>query len=226
MATGIQQGPQRPTLRARNNGTLKRPFPATSYNWPFAEAAGVFYIVYHTAGWSSQVARWAHNPKVAGSNPAPATKISSSNQGVVEGRRLPDFLSSSLSSQQTYLAPTRQRVFFDVPHVMSVYRRVAEEPGNKDARTGKIGFDERLVSQLVGETPLDRVEAQELRQIMLRALQGLTRDELRIVELRHQHKKSPGQVASKLNLSREAMATIEQSALAKLKKPLAAYLGR
>ena len=24
------------------------------------------------AGWSSLVARWAHNPKVAGSNPAPA----------------------------------------------------------------------------------------------------------------------------------------------------------
>jgi hypothetical protein len=24
------------------------------------------------AGWSSQVARWAHNPKVAGSNPVPA----------------------------------------------------------------------------------------------------------------------------------------------------------
>src|SRR5262249_49365355 len=28
------------------------------------------------AGWSSPVARWAHNPKVAGSNPAPATKFS------------------------------------------------------------------------------------------------------------------------------------------------------
>ena len=27
------------------------------------------------AGWSSLVARWAHNPKVAGSNPAPATRI-------------------------------------------------------------------------------------------------------------------------------------------------------
>ena len=26
-----------------------------------------------SAGWSSLVARWAHNPKVAGSNPAPAT---------------------------------------------------------------------------------------------------------------------------------------------------------
>ena len=25
------------------------------------------------AGWSSQVARWAHNPKVGGSNPPPAT---------------------------------------------------------------------------------------------------------------------------------------------------------
>ena len=37
--------------------------------------------VYHhindfDAGWSSPVARWAHNPKVAGSNPAPATKFS------------------------------------------------------------------------------------------------------------------------------------------------------
>src|SRR5438477_11868644 len=28
----------------------------------------------NVAGWSSLVARWAHNPKVAGSNPAPATK--------------------------------------------------------------------------------------------------------------------------------------------------------
>jgi hypothetical protein len=26
-----------------------------------------------SAGWSSQVARWAHNPKVEGSNPSPAT---------------------------------------------------------------------------------------------------------------------------------------------------------
>ena len=27
------------------------------------------------AGWSSSVARWAHNPKVVGSNPAPATMV-------------------------------------------------------------------------------------------------------------------------------------------------------
>ena len=30
---------------------------------------------YHrAAGWSSPVARWAHNPEVTGSNPVPATK--------------------------------------------------------------------------------------------------------------------------------------------------------
>ena len=34
-------------------------------------AATVCY--YRTAGWSSLVARWAHNPKVGGSNPPPAT---------------------------------------------------------------------------------------------------------------------------------------------------------
>ena len=34
---------------------------------------GVLLSVFVDAGWSSPVARWAHNPKVAGSNPAPAT---------------------------------------------------------------------------------------------------------------------------------------------------------
>ena len=34
-----------------------------------------FTCLYHqNAGWSSLVARWAHNPKVGGSNPPPATK--------------------------------------------------------------------------------------------------------------------------------------------------------
>ncbi len=31
---------------------------------------------HNIAGWSSLVARWAHNPKVVGSNPSPATKWS------------------------------------------------------------------------------------------------------------------------------------------------------
>ena len=35
---------------------------------PFSSA-----IYLYIAGWSSSVARWAHNPKVVGSNPSPAT---------------------------------------------------------------------------------------------------------------------------------------------------------
>ena len=35
------------------------------------------------AGWSSLVARRAHNPKVVGSNPAPATNLSIKQQSVV-----------------------------------------------------------------------------------------------------------------------------------------------
>ena len=33
------------------------------------------------AGWSSSVARWAHNPEVAGSNPVPATNVISQEIG-------------------------------------------------------------------------------------------------------------------------------------------------
>ena len=37
---------------------------------------------YHlAAGWSSPVARWAHNPEVTGSNPVPATKTEGSRRG-------------------------------------------------------------------------------------------------------------------------------------------------
>src|SRR5580698_8617950 len=38
---------------------------------PFDDAASGCY--HRDAGWSSLVARWAHNPKVGGSNPPPAT---------------------------------------------------------------------------------------------------------------------------------------------------------
>ena len=40
------------------------------------------------AGWSSLVARWAHNPKVAGSNPAPATNPRLSTSEPPERRSL------------------------------------------------------------------------------------------------------------------------------------------
>jgi hypothetical protein len=35
-----------------------------------------------TAGWSSLVARWAHNPKVGGSNPPPATMDATAENAV------------------------------------------------------------------------------------------------------------------------------------------------
>jgi hypothetical protein len=35
----------------------------------------LYLFIINTAGWSSLVARRAHNPKVAGSNPAPATNV-------------------------------------------------------------------------------------------------------------------------------------------------------
>ena len=47
-------------------------------------------VLFTDAGWSSSVARWAHNPEVAGSNPAPATKQNRRSEAVfrITGRRL------------------------------------------------------------------------------------------------------------------------------------------
>ena len=42
----------------------------------FDEVGTVCYSSFSDAGWSSSVARRAHNPKVIGSNPVPATRIS------------------------------------------------------------------------------------------------------------------------------------------------------
>src|SRR4030095_1497343 len=45
----------------------------------------IIRLLVSDAGWSSLVARWAHNPKVAGSNPAPATNIKPGNRRNEEG---------------------------------------------------------------------------------------------------------------------------------------------
>jgi hypothetical protein len=50
------------------------------------------------AGWSSPVARWAHNPKVGGSNPPPATKCL---EGFTEISRKPFFVVSSAHPAKT-----------------------------------------------------------------------------------------------------------------------------
>lgn len=42
-------------------------------------------VVFTNAGWSSSVARWAHNPEVAGSNPVPATNTKNPRPGLPGG---------------------------------------------------------------------------------------------------------------------------------------------
>ncbi|MBT4498316.1 MAG: sigma-70 family RNA polymerase sigma factor [Gemmatimonadetes bacterium] len=90
-------------------------------------------------------------------------------------------------------------------------------------RPKKVTLDERLLDLFLTETAQDRLEAQELRQIVHQALQDLTPEELRIIELRYQHKKSPGQVASQLQIPREEMQQLEKNGLEKLRQHLQAW---
>ena len=55
---------------------------------------------------------------------------------------------------------------------------------------------------------------------MHRAFQKLTDNEMRTIELRYQHKQSPGQTASRMGISREEMAALEESGLQKLRSGL------
>ncbi len=79
------------------------------------------------AGWSSLVARWAHNPKVAGSNPAPATIRTVQPQGWLFG---PDFgnptirvrLPSATQSRRACLLMDFARNLSTLPHVQILSR--------------------------------------------------------------------------------------------------------
>jgi hypothetical protein len=58
--------PRRPTVRIPH----ERPLVSPRFGRHDAHSVTLDLPV---AGWSSSVARWAHNPEVAGSNPVPAT---------------------------------------------------------------------------------------------------------------------------------------------------------
>eukprot|EP01035_Chromulina_nebulosa_P039770 gene39771-53778_t len=68
------------------------------------------------AGWSSLVARWAHNPKVAGSNPAPATSIHET--------ALPAIRSEGLFS----CVPAVQAIWTQMPAASGTTCMLAESP--------------------------------------------------------------------------------------------------
>ena len=61
------------------------------------------------AGWSSSVARWAHNPEVAGSNPAPATKRNTRSEAVFGEIREPPLIVFSGACGQLVGRPRRRR---------------------------------------------------------------------------------------------------------------------
>ena len=106
---------------------------------------------------------------------------------------------------------------------MPRFQRIAEEPTPSASRQ-RIGLDERFLANLISEDPLDRVESQELRQVFMAALADLSQDELKVMEMRFQHKRSQGQTASKLRMDRDAVANLERSAVEKLRRPIAAYM--
>ncbi|HJP28966.1 MAG: sigma factor-like helix-turn-helix DNA-binding protein [Candidatus Latescibacteria bacterium] len=106
---------------------------------------------------------------------------------------------------------------------MPRFDRIAEDSPTA-GRQDRITLDERFVALFLPETPLARVESQELRQIVLHALEELTPQELKVVEGRYQHKRSPGAVASHLHIPSDEVRALERSALEKLRKPLIEYM--
>ena len=108
---------------------------------------------------------------------------------------------------------------------MTRFGTVSNDPDHlPPAAPRRAGLDERFLAQILPETPLDRVEGQELRQIVARALLDLTPDELKVVELRFERKRSPGQTASRLGLTQQQVSALESAALDKLRGPLTEYM--
>ena len=105
-----------------------------------------------------------------------------------------------------------------MPH----FERIADNVS--DGRLERLSLDERFISFFMPETPLDRVEAQEFRQVVLKALQKLDEGELRVIEMRFQRKKSPSQTAALLRQPREQVQATEKSALDKIRGPIIEYL--
>ena len=64
---------------------------------------------------------------------------------------------------------------------MPIYNKVPDNPTTTSVE--RIRLDERFVSLLVTEDAQDRLEAQELRQLVHRALQSLSDDEIRVIQL-------------------------------------------
>ncbi len=75
---GLESGPgslQAPAGKEDGRSDIPRPGQTSPPGQPMCfPPRGWRRVVFTDAGWSSSVARWAHNPEVAGSNPVPATE--------------------------------------------------------------------------------------------------------------------------------------------------------
>src|SRR6266550_3183739 len=85
------------------------------------------------AGWSSPVARWAHNPKVAGSNPAPATTEGRETKGVGRDDRPAPLAVYERTMKFSDRVPSyrRRRLSYDASSPRSCARRRLYGPGGR-----------------------------------------------------------------------------------------------
>ncbi len=104
---------------------------------------------------------------------------------------------------------------------MPVYKKITENiPTTPPER---VALDERFITLFLPEDAQERLEGQELRQLVHHAMNSLSADEFRVIESRYQHKKSPGQAASRMGISREDLVQLEASALQKLRSALTSW---
>ena len=101
---------------------------------------------------------------------------------------------------------------------MPVYKTITENISTTPP--DRVALDERFITLFLPEDAQERLEAQELRQIVHRAMNDLSEAEFRVIESRYQHKKSPGQAASRMGIPRDKLIELEQSALSKLRTAL------
>ena len=104
---------------------------------------------------------------------------------------------------------------------MPVYKKITENVPTTPPE--RVALDERFITLFLPEDAQERLEAQELRQLVHRAMNSLSAEEFRVIESRYQHKKSPGQAASRMGISRQTLIELETSALEKLRSALTSW---
>jgi DNA-directed RNA polymerase specialized sigma subunit len=89
---------------------------------------------------------------------------------------------------------------FFIEDLMPVYKKVTENISTSPPE--RVALDERFITLFLPEDAQER---------------------LRVIESRYQHKKSPGQAASRMGITRDALVKLEQSALKKLRTTLVSW---